>query len=159
MNKPLAHWCSEYVFVFAALIALKNVVFPFVLWLWFAPGDLMTTLQEATSLIFSVICIMILLGLGSISRFRYGLSLPQAAGASVVINLPFLVLWMIPATTSWSEWWWGIFGDGVQLWKPEIFHIKGLLIFPLSLVLILLGRRFYVREQEQVPSSLPSNMR
>lgn len=159
MNKALARWCSEYLFVFAALVVLKSVLFPFVLWLWFAPGDLTTTLQEATSLIFSVICFMILLGLGSISRYRYRLSLLQVITASLIINLPFLILWALPTTTSWTEWWWGVFGDGIQLWIPEISGVKGLLIFPLSLTLMLLGRRFYVRDKEQTPSPKPSKMR
>lgn len=154
MNQAVARWCGEYLFVFTALVILKSVVFPFVLWWWFAASDLTATLQEATFLIFSVITIMILLGLGSISRYRYQLSSLQTAAAFFVINLPFVILWYLPFTQQWADWWWGVVGDGVQLWLPAITEAKGLLLFLACIVLVLAGRLVYVREDEAKPGKM-----
>lgn len=156
LNKAITRWCSEYLFVFAALVVLKSVFFPFVLWWWFAPGDLTATLHEATSLVFTVISIIILLGLGSISRYRYSLSSLQVTGAFFAINVPFVILWLIPAASTWSEWWWGVVGDGLQLWLPGVSDIKGVLIFMASLILIMAGRRIRVRDNSPAPSKVRS---
>lgn len=153
----MIRWCSEYLFVFGALILLKYALFPLVLWWWFSSSDRVGTLQEATSLIMSVISIVILFGLGSISRYREGLTLRQTLVASTIINLPFFILWLFPAVSSWAELWWGPIGDGLQLWVPALSAFKGML-FPVVVAIVLLGRRIYVREQTETTrqSKLPA---
>lgn len=148
MNRATIRWCGEYLFVFVALILIKSVLFPFVLWWWFAASDLTATLQEATHLVFSVITVFILLGMGSISRFRYRLSLAHTVVAYVAINLPFVVLSLMPYTRHWVHEWWEILGDGLQLWMPAIANMKGILIFGIGLLLTLVGRFIYVRDDQ-----------
>lgn len=146
MNPSLIRWSGEYLFVLTALMLLKNVFFPFVLWWWFTAGDMAATLTEATSLIFSVIAIMVLLGMGSISRYRFGLSPVQMVAAYGAMNVPFVLFWYMPLTRSWADWWWSVSGDGIQLWFPAIAYDKGLLLFSLGIILTLAGRFVYVRD-------------
>lgn len=148
MNRAIIRWCGEYLFVFTALVLLKSVFFPFVLWWWFSASDLSATLQEATNLVFSVITVFILLGMGSISRFRYQLAIAHTVVAYIVVNMPFVVLSLLPLTSQWTHGWWGILGDGLQLWLPMIANIKGSLIFGCGLLLVLTGRFIYVRDDQ-----------
>lgn len=157
MERPIIHWCHEYLFVFMTLAVLKHVFFPFVLWWWFAPGDWTTTLHEATSLVFTVLSVLLLLALGSISRYRYGLTLSQVMTATVAINLPFFILSVMPYARSWGEWWWSVISDGIQLWVPFLSNRESIVLFPLSLCLISIGRRLYVRETETSPAPLPES--
>lgn len=158
MSNQVARWCCEYAFVFTSLAVLKNVFFPFMLWLWFVPGDLTAALQEATFLIFSVISIILLLSLGSISRHRYGLAIWHVTLATFLLNVPFIVLGMFPATQVWAEGWWSVIGDGIELWVPAFSSVKGWLLLPISLFLVLVGRRFYVRDEKQTAKPSPSKL-
>ncbi|WP_187119737.1 hypothetical protein [Numidum massiliense] len=151
LTKQQLHWCGEYLFVFTALLILKVVLFPLVLWWWFTPGDLPATLQEMTLLIFSVIGIVLLVALGSISRHRYRLTFLQLVTAFFVLNAPLLLASFIPATAIYAVWWWRVIGDGVQLWWPDVTTVVAPFMCLVSVVVVCAGRHVYVRDERIAP--------
>lgn len=85
----------EMIFTLGSAFVLKEWIFPFIIWQWFFPSDLAATLLEWTVIMTGVICCFIYLGLGSSSRYAYGLRYSESFFVLLVVHLP-LGLGLLP---------------------------------------------------------------
>ena len=82
-------------FSLGSAFVLKEWIFPFIIWQWFFPSDLAATLFGMDGDYDRGNLLLYLLGLGSSSRYAYGLRYSESFFVLLVVHLP-LGLGLLP---------------------------------------------------------------
>ncbi|PTX59918.1 hypothetical protein C8P63_11063 [Melghirimyces profundicolus] len=156
MRGRAARLAMEMGFVLASVAALKEWVFPFFIWQWFPAADTASAMLEWILIVVGVITCFLYLGLGSSSKYIYGLAPVSSLGVFLAVHLP-LLLPLLLRENSHAWWWhripaaWGaLIGDGVELFTPDRWEMDPLSVSAFSCLLFLMGRWVKVEGEERV---------
>ncbi|OYD09709.1 hypothetical protein [Paludifilum halophilum] len=140
---------TEMIFVLTVITVLKEWIFPFYIWRFFPSGDLAALMLEWMMILVSVMTCFIYLGLGSTAKHIYGLRRREGWMVFAAVHIPLFLTGFIPfLPSSVFAIWYGLVGDGVQLFTQTSWLIHPGTIILLLCVLFLTGRGLKVVEEK-----------
>lgn len=155
MRGRIGGLATEMLFVLSAVGCLKEWVFPFFIWQWFPSADTASQMLEWVFIVVGVMTLFIYIALGSSAKNSYGLTTVSSLGVYLAIHLPLLLVAPTGGNPSAALWWqklsvswWGLIGEGVELFVPARWMFHPYTIFLLAGGLFLLGRWVRVVDEE-----------
>ncbi|KPC68194.1 hypothetical protein ADL26_19970 [Thermoactinomyces vulgaris] len=146
MVKHMSRLGCEILLVVGILIALKNGFFPWMISMWYPNPLLSEKMGEWTAIIIGVGTCLLYMGLGSAAKHAHALTPAQMIGTFGLLHGTFFLpfpQWLEQIIRDWQ----GLLDDMLALFLPGRMFTS-FELFGMLLGMFILGRLFYVREDE-----------